>query len=223
MGSNRQPATSGEFNEGPAPLGTEEAPIDCQRVSPRLNQRDRIAAVFRNGERFDLRVLNLSRSGIMAECQVPLAVGEHVAIALDRAGPVSATALWVQGLRFGAQFASALPFEALWPPARPYGMPQPVRAGADRIVVDAFAIVHRLDAAVIQGRIRNVSARGMLVETAAVLMPGQLIEVEVDGWARRATVMWSRDGKAGLQLERPLTEVQMLGLKLASAVRGEAS
>ena len=208
-----------EFNEGPAPLGAHEAPTDCRRVSPRLNQRDRVAAVFRDDDKIELRVLNLSRSGIMAECQAPLAVGEHVLIALDGGAPISATTLWVQGLRFGAQFASALPFEALWPPPRPYRTPQPVRASADRIVVDACAMVHRLDAAVISARIRTVSMRGMLIETAAELMPGQLVEVEVDGWTRRATVVWSRDGQAGVQLERPLTEVQMLGLKIASAGR----
>lgn len=209
----------GKLNEGLAHLDTDSATVDCRRASPRLNQRDRRAAVVRGSGKTKIRVLNLSRSGIMAECQAPPAVGERVGIALDDADPVSATTLWVQGRRFGAEFASAVAFETLWPPATPYRTLQPAQPGADRIVVDVGAIVHRLDEVSIQARIRNVSVRGMLVETAEELIPRQLVEVEADGWACGATVMWRRNGNVGLKLHRPLTEVEMLGLKVASSAR----
>lgn len=159
----------------------------------------------------------------MAECEAPPAIGERVDVALDNADPVQATTLWVQWPRFGAEFASALPFEALWPPPTAHRAPQPARTEADRIVVDAEVIVHRLDDAALKGRVRNVSVRGMLIETGQELVSRQPVEVEVQGWTRRATVMWSRDGSAGLQLERPLTEVEMLELKMASAARHAAS
>lgn len=201
-------------------MGPDATPIDRKRSSPRLNQRDREAAVLRGKAKARIRVLNLSQSGLMAEATVQLAPGERIEIVLDDSDPVPATMLWVDGRRFGAEFLVPLPFAALLPPSAGRRAPQAARPATDRIVVDAAAIL-RLGDNVVPASIRNVSVRGMLIETAARLQRGQAIEIEADGWpAIRASVMWNRDGTAGLRLEKPLTEEQMLDLKVARASAG---
>lgn len=200
--------------------GPDDAPIDRKRASPRLNQHDREAAVRRGNAQARIRVLNLSQSGIMAESTVQLSPGERIDIVLDNSDPLPATLLWVEGRRFGAEFVVALPFAALLPPTAGRHAPQAARPATDRIVVDAAAVVRHAGVAT-PACIRNVSVRGMLIETAARLQRGQIIEIETNGWpAVGASVIWNRNGTAGLRLKKPLTEEQMLDLKLARASAG---
>lgn len=201
-------------------LVPDNASIDRKRASPRLNQHDREAAVLRGSAKARIRVLNLSQSGLMAESTVQLFPGERIDIVLDNSDPVPATMLWVEGRRFGAEFVVALPFAALLPRAAGRRAPQAARPATDRIVVDAAAVVRHAGVAT-PACIRNVSVRGMLIETAARLQRGQIIEIEADGWpAVGASVMWNRNGAAGLRLQKPLTEEQMLDLKVARAPTG---
>ena len=198
----------------------DDTPFDRKRSSPRLSQRDRKAAVLRRGVKAKIRVLNLSQSGLMAESTIQLLPGEHIDIVLDDSDPVAATMLWVEGRRFGAEFLVPLPFAALLPPAAGRRAPPTARPATDRIVVAAAAVL-RLGDVSMPACIRNVSVRGMLIETAARLQRGQVMEIEAEGWpAIRASVMWNREGQAGLRLERPLTEDQMLDLKVARASGG---
>lgn len=176
--------------------------------------------MLRGTAKAKIRVLNLSQSGIMGESTVQLLPGERVDIVLDNSDPVAATMLWVEGRRFGAEFVVALPFEALLPPPAARRAPQGALPATDRIVVDAAAVVRLADTAT-PASIRNVSVRGMLIETAARLQRGQIVEIEADGWpGLRASVMWNRDGRAGLRLQKPLTEDLMLDLKVARASAG---
>lgn len=185
---------------------------DRQRRSPRLGQHDREAALLRDESRAKIVVLNLSQSGIMGECAAPLVAEERIDIVLDNREPVRATTRWVEGRRFGAVFDEPLPFEALLPP-RGRGF-QPGHAKTDRTVVDAPAIV-RVDGVPVEARIRNVSTRGMLIDTAVRLPPRRAIEIAVADWVVRGVVAWSRDGGAGVRLDKALSEEQTLDLQLA--------
>ena len=185
---------------------------DRQRRSPRLGQHDREAALLRGGSRAKVVVLNLSQAGIMGECAAPLAPDERVDIVLDNREPVRATTRWVEGRRFGAVFDEPLPFEALLPP-RGRGF-QAAQTKTDRTAVDAPAIV-RVDGVPVEARIRNVSTRGMLIDTAVRLPTQQVVEIVVADWIARGVVAWSRDGSAGVRLEKALSEEQTLDLVMA--------
>lgn len=170
--------------------------------------------MVRGSTRTAIRVLNLSQTGIKGECNAQLSFGECLNISLDNAEPVPATALWVRGRRFGAEFAAALPFEMLWPPIAGRRAMVAGQSGTDRIVVEAMAVV-RCEGVAMNVCIRNVSLRGLLIETAAQLKPTQVVEIDVDGWPPlKGAIVWSRDGHVGVHLKHPLTEEQMLSLKV---------
>lgn len=188
------------------------AAAEPRRRSPRLGQQDRQAVLRWATTNAKLSILNLSQNGVMGECRTPLNAGDRIEIVLEDRDPVPATTLWVKGRRFGAAFDTALPYEALWPPAAVRRGAQRVRTQAERVLVDAVATV-QLDGMNVQGRIRDVSVRGVLIEIATQLTPGHVVELGVDGWpVVKGVVMWNSDGRAGLFLEQPLTEEQMLDL-----------
>lgn len=55
-----------------------------------------------------VRVRDVSATGLMAECDLPLAVGEQVTITLRRCDPVTGRIAWVSGSRFGVSFDAAI-------------------------------------------------------------------------------------------------------------------
>lgn len=65
-----------------------------------------------------LRVRNLSATGLMADCPVPVAKGEAVILDLRGIGPVSGSVIWIQGERIGVLFDEAVDPQQAREPAR---------------------------------------------------------------------------------------------------------
>lgn len=63
----------------------------------------------------DLPVMvhNISESGLLIECDSPLAIDDRIDIDLPHAGTVSATLVWASGRMFGCQFDTAISSAAL--------------------------------------------------------------------------------------------------------------
>lgn len=58
-------------------------------------------------------VHNISESGLLIECDSPLAIDDRIDIDLPHAGTVSATLVWASGRMFGCQFDTAISSAAL--------------------------------------------------------------------------------------------------------------
>ena len=60
-----------------------------------------------------VKVHNISATGLLIECDAPLAINDRIDIDLPHAGLVSATLVWVSGQMFGCQFDTTLSPAAL--------------------------------------------------------------------------------------------------------------
>ena len=149
----------------------------------------------------------------MAEGRSCPSVGDRIEIELDKAGSVSAHVLWARDGRFGARFETSLPFEVMWAPSTPWRRPKgPSPQPTDRVAVDV-PVTTWLNGNRCLGRIRNVSTRGMMIETTAPLKAGRTIEIGIEDWpVLPGTVKWSGGGRAGIRLDRPLSEEQRFSL-----------
>lgn len=60
-------------------------------------------------------------------------------------------------------------------------------------------------------RIRNLSSTGMMIETACPLSPDMAISIELRGARFAGSIMWVRDGQAGLHFAAPIEVDHVLG------------
>lgn len=88
--------------------------IDGAATRGTVRRRVRLAAPASDGVRsVDVLVHNLSLTGMLVECGVPIAVGETIEIDLPEAGPTSAAVLWKSGDFHGCQFDRPIPSAAI--------------------------------------------------------------------------------------------------------------
>jgi hypothetical protein len=80
--------------------------------------RRAIAAI--HGQVREVRLRNISTSGTLVECPVPVAPGARLTLDIVGVGPVSGTVRWAQKDRFGMQFDEEFDLSRL--------APRPVRA-----------------------------------------------------------------------------------------------
>lgn len=84
------------------------------------------------------------------------------------------------------------------------GLPSSQRGGGR----DSLLLAAQLrldDGELIQARVRNLSAGGLMAETAEELMPGKPIEIEVRGigWVK-GRVAWAAEGRTGIAFEKAI-------------------
>ena len=99
-------------------------------ISTRTNQRDSLFLLTSlcapDGHfRTKVRVRNLSATGLMADCPIPIAKGEAVLLDLRGIGPVAGSVIWVQGERLGVLFDQAVDPQHAREPVRRSGNPMP--------------------------------------------------------------------------------------------------
>ena len=99
-------------------------------ISTRTNRRDSLFLLTSlsapDGHfRSKVRVRNLSATGLMADCPIPIAKGEEVVLDLRGIGPVSGSVIWVQGERIGVLFDQAVDPQQAREPIRRSGSPMP--------------------------------------------------------------------------------------------------
>jgi hypothetical protein len=75
--------------------------------------------------RTKVRVRNLSATGLMADCPMPIAKGEAVVLDLRGIGPVAGSVIWVQGERIGVLFDQAVDPQQAREPVRKSRSPMP--------------------------------------------------------------------------------------------------
>ena len=99
-------------------------------LSTRTNQRDSLFLLTSlsspNGQfRTKVRVRNLSATGLMADCPIPIAKGEAVVLDLRGIGPVAGSVIWVQAERIGVLFDQAVDPQLAREPVRKSRTPMP--------------------------------------------------------------------------------------------------
>lgn len=86
---------------------------DLALANGRREDRDevlhRTAARTAAGAEVPIVIVNVSPSGLMARCDVALAIGDTLGVRIPGAPVASATVRWALGGRIGCEFATAIP------------------------------------------------------------------------------------------------------------------
>jgi len=158
------------------------------------------ASIFPIDSIDDVTVHNLSEQGLMAESDVPLAVGQIVHLSFDGTTHRSGVVRWTSGRRFGLHLegycGAPHPLDEIEANADEDQQPRPVRLSLN------------IPARMRSGRpgrpamVRNLSRSGMLVETTAGLKIGQDLLIKIGRQTPiAAQVRWSQDGRVGIRAE----------------------
>jgi hypothetical protein len=168
------------------------------RREPRLIQRRREITVRAGTIETPLVLKNISCRGASGVVGTPLPDHAAVTLLFEGGRSIAGQIRWSRGNEIGVELASPLPLAVL-------AGPPPTHATRERRFAVRRPVAIMLNGLERAAVIRNVSTRGMLIETVLGLSPGQAIEV-VCGTALRvaAQVRWASNGRAGLQLAVPL-------------------
>lgn len=187
-------SSCGETHEGSAC----DAPAD-QRSQKRVRVLLQ-ASLFPIDSIDDVTVHNISEQGLMAESDVPLAVGQIVHLSFDGTTHRSGTVRWTSGRRFGLHLegysGTGHPLDQLEPETGPDQQVRPLRLSLN-IPARMYSGRPRRPAMV-----RNLSRSGMLLETGTDLKVGQDLLITIGRQAPiAARIRWSRDGRVGVSAE----------------------
>ena len=83
------------------------------RRAPRRTLRLGVSGRFAGGQSGTATVHNISATGMLVECDDPLAEGEAISVDIPEAGERGATVVWVDGPMHGCRFDDPLPPAAL--------------------------------------------------------------------------------------------------------------
>lgn len=140
------------------------------------------------------RVRNLSSGGLMAECDGPLAMGDHVRIELRNLSVLDGEVVWVKAGRTGVRFFAPIDVTALLHTGAPDGRRQP---RAPRLSATCPVLLWHLGQTTAP-LLRDLSQSGCRLAMATPLPIGAQVRITVTGLApRHATLRWVRDGEGG--------------------------
>lgn len=170
----------------------------------RVLLRAQLHAVDRHS---DVRVTDLSRSGLRGATDIPLAVGQLVFVSLDELTHCSGTIRWTQDHRFGLKFSRMLDVipdiqnvDVGILPGQQDRMPRISTNLRAKISICSWSC---------GAKIRNVSKSGMMVETQYPLTAKQPLLVSLsNGKMLTADVRWVEGERVGIELCSPLSILQ---------------
>lgn len=156
----------------------------------------------------DILIRDVSETGLSAETDVQLDVGQSVHLSFDEKAFFTGVVRWVRGRRFGLEFKDAVTFPI--GVDIDHGFAEGHRPRSHRVSLN---LTGRLNT----GRpprpatVRNVSRLGMLIETSTGLVTGQHLLVRL---GKRplvsGRVQWVRGGKVGVQTSREISALQLV-------------
>lgn len=147
----------------------------------------------------DVRIRDVSATGLMGETDVELAIGQTLHITIDEQAYHAGRVKWTRERQFGVDLPNASALFANRSIDVDHGSREGHQPRAPRTVVDVMAHL-------VGGRpprpamIRNVSASGMLLDTGPGLKPGQLLVVRAGNAPPiYGRVQWSEEGRIGFK------------------------
>lgn len=185
-------------------------PIVSQLMQERSEERRRVllrALLHAIEQQGDVRVDNLSRSGLRGNINISLTVGQRVFVSLDDVTHCSGTVRWAQSHRFGMNFDVPL---GVLPPKLEIdtGITSNHQQRTTRMPTNLNGKIYICSPPYL-AKIRNVSKSGMMVDTDMPLEADQRLLVSlVNGSILTAEVRWATHSRVGVRLFSPLSVLQ---------------
>ena len=172
-----------------------------RRQEPRFTQSGRTLSIVIGNVRSPFLVNNISALGISGLVEVLPDVGIELQLEFEDGCAASGTVKWVRGSLIGIGFDTPLPDDVIdWEPPVGSKSPRPPR-------FDVFQPA-RLYAGgqSAQALIVNVSRGGMRLETSMAAIPGQRVQVEMDGFPLLyGRVRWIKLNALGVMFEQAIS------------------
>ena len=182
-------------------------------------------AQVRKGRRtHDVVLVNMSGGGAMIEGELQARLWDKLTLVLGEFGEVECAVRWVRGNRFGLEFAhetridcDAITRDAMLRSAldtnfagseAPAG-PEPSQVPAEEPSIEReqrhpliwSGLIHQHHETVV-ARLRNISARGALIQSVAELAPDSIVVLDLgNAGTLDARVCWSRGDQCGLAFD----------------------
>lgn len=192
---------TGQLRRALRPGASSPDSIPERRDGLRVAQQARTITVLTAGVRTAFRLRNISARGASGEADVELRDGAQVVLEFERGQEVLGAVKWTQGALAGIAFASPVALDIIRYRADP-DEPRRTRATRYNVARPATIMIGTLSRAAV---VRNISATGMMLESAFTLEPGQRIRVTCGPMTLDCQVRWSRHGMAGLSFRRPIS------------------
>ena len=214
-----------ENGRGGLSVTRSESRTNNQRSESRQVLTAEEARLFVGRKSYVVDLLNLSGGGAMIRTNVPLKLWKTVQLELGGSDCVECAVRWINGDRIGLEFAHEtqvegdtnardamlldaiernfpdLADEAAGAPAPAADQPQR-RGGLRHPLIWSGEILHDHDSTRV--RLRNVSDRGAMVDSARPFPEGAEVLLDLGGAGQHfAIVSWSRGDQLGLRFERP--------------------
>lgn len=162
------------------------------------------------------RVRNLSSGGLMAECDAPLIVGEHVRIELRNLRVLEGTVAWARPPRAGMAFLAPIDVPLL---LHGGGQDPDRRPRAPRLSATCPVLLWHLGQTTTP-LLRDLSQSGCRLGITSPPPVGTLMRVTIPGLAaRHATLRWARDGEAGFAFNEMLSFAELSSWQADLAAR----
>lgn len=172
---------------------------DAQRIEPRYHASNRCIRILVDGQECNFLLSNVSANGAAGSCDYPLQPDQSVHLVFEGQEEVLGIVRWTRDSAAGIQFVDAISHHLVQGPGN-----GALPARAPRFKVSRRATIMG-DFPPCAASIRNISTRGMLVETSQFLHVGQDIEIRCGRMLpMQAQVRWTRTGQAGLLLVLPI-------------------
>lgn len=179
-------------------------PSNRSEARQRVLLRAQLHAIDHQG---DIRVTDLSRSGLRGVTDLRLGIDQSIFVSLDDVTHCLGTIRWTQDRRVGVKFAKLL---EILPDnlTMDTGILPSHRERTPRIATNLSAKITLSDASA-TARIRNVSKSGMMIETDMRLNTDQQLLISLsDGKILTASVKWVEGERVGVQLSSPVSVLQ---------------
>jgi len=180
------------------------SPSNRREARQRVLLRAHIHAIDHQG---DIRVTDLSRSGMRGVTDLRLGIDQSIFVSFDDVTHYLGNIRWTHDRRVGVKFAKRL---ELLPDnlTMDTGILPSYREQAPPIVRNLLAKI-TLSNASATARIRNVSKSGMMIETDMRLNADKQVLISLsDGKICMASVKWVEGDRVGIQLSSPASVLQ---------------
>jgi hypothetical protein len=161
------------------------------------------AAIFLSGAREPCTIRKISALGVTIVCDLAPALGEKVAVELATGQRASGKISWTSGKELGVKFDDHVDMAALL--NRKLVSLTPERRSIPRVEVRSTAYV-KWSQSLSLATLRNISARGLQLESEDLPAVGTYVAVFVDGLnIPPGDVVWRRGALAGIELFEELS------------------
>lgn len=181
MNHNQRPSTSPQDN----------------RREPRVLQIRRVVEIVADDRRIPFTLCNLSSHGAAGRSIFPIQSGAHVVLIFENSFVIEGRVRWARNGIVGIAFRGVVPESLVRPAER-------IHRGRQARFDVAHAATVVAGGACAPCTIRNVAPNGLMIETSAALVAGQIATIAAPGFDCCGQVRWVARGRAGIRAFAPI-------------------